>query len=271
MKKRQPCMAILMVTLFVSALAGCSDTLSRSFYRHHPRSLQAVEQVWGTPVNTVALDNGIEKRIYTIQTPYTDLKYRYFLIKDDQVLASGITDTGPTAAPQAHLDCVAFSVSTLSKAFYLRHPTTVEHLDTTWGTPFCVSDTDEGLQYRVYPVDTPYADFRYRKFIVKEGRVIASHLSPEQTCHVDAPQTVHDIEINEISHLYYAKHPMSLQQVETVWGTPVFVRESDNGLQKRVYRLQVPTDAAFAFRFFIIQNGMVVSSGITDTVGTTAN
>ena len=77
-------------------------------------------------------------------------------------------------------------------------------------------------------------------------------------------------EINEISHRYYTSHPMSLEQVELVWGPPVLVRKSDNGLEKRIYRLEIPSDAAFAFRFFVIRNGMVVCSGITDTVDTTS-
>lgn len=269
--KREPIhVTIVAASFLVLVLAGCSDTLSRSYYRHHPRSVPAVEQVWGTPVNTVALGNGVEKRIYAIKKPYTDLKYRYFLIKDGMVLASGITDTGPAATPKAHMDTVAFAVSDLSKAFYVRHPTTVAHLDKTWGSPACISDADDGFQYRAYAVATPYADFKYRQFMLKDGKVIASHLSPEQTCPVDTSQVVRDLEINEISHRYYTSHPMSLEQVEIVWGPPVLVRKSDNGLEKRLYRLEIPSDAAFAFRFFVIRNGMVVCSGITDTVDTTS-
>ena len=80
--------------ILLLAVAGCSDTLSRAYYTHHLRSVQDVESVWGPPVYTSSLDRGIEKRTCTIQSPYTDLKYRYFLIKDGMVLASGITDSG---------------------------------------------------------------------------------------------------------------------------------------------------------------------------------
>jgi len=269
MKKKQIVAGIVMGSCLLFILVGCSNTLSRSFYTHHPRNLQSVEQVWGQPVNVVSLENGIEKRTYAIQTPYTDLKYRYFLFKNGRVLASGITDTGPVAVQEKATETIAFAPSDLSKAFYDRNPTTVVHLDQTWGTPVCVEDAKDGNQYRVYAIDTPYADFRYRKFVVRDDRVVASYLAPEDSCGMETEPVFHDIEINELSHRYYTAHPMTLEAVETVWGRPVFVRESQKGLEKRIYHLQVPSDAAFAYRFFIVEDGMVVSSGITDTVNTT--
>jgi hypothetical protein len=269
MTPKQIVAGIVMGSCFLLALAGCSDRLSRSFYADHPRSLQSVERVWGQPVKIAALDKGVEKRTYAIQSPYTDLKYRYFLFKNDKVLASGITDTGPVAAHAKAAGSVAFAPSGLSKAFYARHPTTVDHLDRTWGNPLCVEDAEDGNQYRVYAIDTPYADFRYRKFVVRDDRVVASYLAPEESCGMEPEPAIHDIEINELSHRYYAAHPMTLEAVETVWGRPVFVRKSEKGLEKRIYRLKVPSDTAFGFRFFIVENGMVVSSGITDTVNTT--
>jgi hypothetical protein len=269
MKKKQIGAGIVMGSCLLILLVGCSDSLSRSFYTHHPRNLQSVEQAWGQPVNVVPLDNGIEKRTYSVQTPYTDLKYRYFLFKNGRVLASGITDTGPAASHEKAIETVAFAPSDLSKAFYKHHPTTVVHLNRTWGAPICVEDAEDGNQYRVYAIDTPYADFSYRKFVVKDNRVVASYLAPEESCGMEPEPAIQDIEINELSHRYYAAHPMTLEAVETVWGRPVFVRKSEKGLEKRIYRLQVPSDAAFAYRFFIVENGMVVSSGITDTVDTT--
>jgi len=269
MKKKQIAAGIVMGSCLLFVLAGCSDTLSRSFYTHHPRDLQSIEQVWGQPVNVVPLENGIEKRTYAIQSPYTDLKYRYFLFKNDKVLASGITDTGPVATHEKAAESVAFSPSDLSKSFYARHPTAVDHLDQTWGTPICIEDAADGNQYRVYEIDTPYADFRYRKFVVRDGQVVASYLAPGESCGIEPEPVFHDIEINELSHRYYAAHPMTLEAVESVWGRPVFVRKSEKGLEKRIYRLQVPSDAAFAYRFFIVENSRVVSSGITDTVNTT--
>ncbi len=258
--------------ILLFCVVGCSDSLSRSFYNHHPRSAQEMEKVWGEPVDIAVLDGGVERRTYTIQSPYTDLKYRYFLIKDGMVLASGITDTGKKVPPDTHHESVGFDASDLSKAFYSKHKTTVADLDSTWGQPLVVQDANDGTQFRVYEIQAPYTDFRFRKFIVKDGIVVASRISPETGFNADFKrQDYRAIEINEISHLYYKNHPISLEAVETVWGSPILIQKSDNGLEKRTYTLQMPTDAAFAFRFFIIEDGMVVSSGISDTMDVIAN
>ncbi|MCB2145804.1 MAG: hypothetical protein KQI81_04965 [Deltaproteobacteria bacterium] len=271
MKKRRVCAVIGIGTILLFTVVGCSDSLSRTFYTHHPRSAQEVEMVWGKPVDVIRLDGGIEKRTYVIQSPYTDLKYRYFLIRDNVVLASGITDTAGAVPPKIQQENVGFVPSDLSKAYYARHKTTVAHLDQTWGKPLQVQDMNDGMQVRVYSIQDPYTDFKLRKFIVKDGIVVASRISPETEFSVDTrPQEYRSIEINEISHLYYQKHPMSLEAVEMAWGEPVLIQKADNGLEKRTYKLQIPTDAAFAFRFFIIKDGQVISSGISDTMDVSA-
>ena len=262
--------AFVMVTmgiLFSFAVAGCSDTLSRAFYTHHPRSVEDLESVWGQPVAVTAITDDIEKRTYLSQGPVVDLKYRYFLIKDGMVLASGITDTEKTMQPESHQETVEFPASDLSKAYYARHRTTVDHLDRTWGKPLLVKDDQDGTQYRIYEIDNAYTDFRFRRFIVKDGIVVASRISPERG--FSGNSTQHDfkgIEINEISHWYYKNHPMTLKAVESTWGEPVSIQKTKTGLEKRTYRLTIPSNAALGFRFFIIDKGMVVSSGISDTL-----
>lgn len=135
--------------LLLFFIVGCSDTLSRSFYTHHPRSAQKVQTVWGEPVDVTVLDGDIERRTYTIQSPYTDLHDRYFLIKNDMVLACGLTDTGKRLPPDILRETVGFAASDLSRAFYARHRTTAAHLDLTWGEPLIVQDTNDGTQFRV--------------------------------------------------------------------------------------------------------------------------
>jgi hypothetical protein len=188
-------------------------------------------------------------------------------LRDGMVLASGITDTGKVVSPVVHRETIGFLASDLSKAFYAKHQTPVAHLDQTWGKLLRVQDADDGMQYRIYAVKDAFSDFRFRKFVVKDGFVIASRLSPEPGFKTESAKGDYKgIEINEISHLYYKNHPMSLESVETVWGAPVLIQKTDNRLEKRTYKLQMPTDAAFAFRFFIIESGMVVSSGVSDTM-----
>ncbi|WP_319409687.1 hypothetical protein [uncultured Desulfosarcina sp.] len=272
MRKNRISTSIGISIILIFAIVGCSDTLSRKFYTHHPKSAQDVEKVWGQPTDITELEGGIEKRTYAVQNPYTDLKYRYFLIKDGMVLASGITDTGKKIEQEVHHQTDGFVPSDLSVAFYAKHRTTVTDLDQTWGKPLLVKDAKDGKQFRLYKITAPYADFNFREFILKDGVVVASSLNPKQAFSIDSQQHEYKgIEINEISALYYTRHPMTLETVEATWGKPVFIEKTKKGLEKRTYKLQMPADTAFAFRFFIIDGGMVVSSGVSDTVTVTAN
>lgn len=266
-----PIVGLLMVLMI--AVAGCSTNLSRKFYQHYPRSIADVERDWGEPVKVTMLENGIEKRVYPIQSPYTDLKYRYFLFRHNMVLASGITDIGKEAPADVPQPSVDFKPSDLSKIFYAKNRTTVAHIDSTWGEPVDVKDMPDGTQVRVYAIKDPYTDFKYRKFIVKDGIVVASRISPEiggVTPPSGKPGTC-CIEINEISNLYYRNHPMSLNELKQNWGEPVLIEKDENGLEKWVYKLKIPVDAGFSFRFFVIDDGHVVSSGVRDTLDISDN
>ena len=259
---------VVVVALIMLTITGCSDKLSRAYYVQHPMSSAEVAKAWGDPVAVVPLDGGIEKRVYRIQNPYTDLKYRYFLVKDGMVLASGISDT-VTAEKEdaASEDTTGFVPSDLSRTFYSHHRTTVAQLDDIWGTPVDVKTMSDGTQYRTYEIANAYTDFKYRRFIVKDGLVVASRISPYQEFNTkDHAKDAQGIEINEISHAYYKLHPMSLQEVESVWGKPVMVQQSGSGPEKRYYKIKIPSDVGFEFRFFIVQDGMVLSSGVTDAV-----
>jgi hypothetical protein len=255
-----------LVALMLTA-AGCSNSPSRAFYQHNPRSLEDVEASWGQPVRIIGLEKDMEKRVYPIQSPYTDLKYRYFLFKDGMVLASGLTDIGKEASSDAHRQTIDFHPSDLSEAYYALNPTSVEHINNTWGEPLRVKDMSDGTQVRVYPIQDPYTDFKYRKFIVRDGMVVASRISRDKGFSSPShPSDTCCIEINELSRLYYRNNPMSLEALKQVWGEPLYIERDDNGLEKWIYELQMPIDAGFSFRFFIIDDGMVVSSGVRDTL-----
>jgi hypothetical protein len=256
-----------LVALMLTA-AGCSNSLSRTFYRHNPRSLDDVQASWGEPVRITALENDMEKRVYPIQSPYTDLKYRYFLFKDGMVLASGLTDIGKETSSDEQRQTVGFHPSDLSEVYYAQNRTPVEHIDSMWGEPLRVKEMPDGTQVRVYAIQHPYTDFKYRKFIVRDGIVVGSRISPDKGFSVpsEQPDDTCCIDINELSRRYYRNHPMSLEDVKQVWGQPVLVEKDDNGLEKWVYELKLPVDAGFSFRFFVIDDGMVVSSGVRDTL-----
>jgi hypothetical protein len=267
--RRLPVLSVIgMLTMIIVNAVGCSHYLNEKYYQHNPRTLQDVEADWGEPITTTKMENGMEKRVYPIQSPYTDLKYRYFLFRDGMVLASGLTDMGKEASAGDHRQTVGFHPSDLSEAYYALNRTSVAHIDHTWGEPLRVEEMPDGTQVRVYAIQDPYTDFKYRKFIVRDGIVVASRISPDKGFSVpsEQPENTCCIDINELSRLYYRNHPMSLVDVKQVWGQPVLVEKDDNGLEKWVYELKIPVDAGFSFRFFVIDDGMVVSSGVRDTL-----
>jgi len=65
------------------------NDLSKAYYEHRPLSLAEEEQLWGKPAAVKKLSNGMEERYYRYQNTL-DLGYRYFVIQDGRVVASGI-------------------------------------------------------------------------------------------------------------------------------------------------------------------------------------
>jgi len=266
MKACKWALGVSMLGLLLLVMTGCSDSLSRSYYARHPMSSEEVSRVWGAPVAVIPMDEGIEKRIYAIQNPATDLKYRYFLVKEGQVFASGITDQTSLPATPAPEEKTSFVPSDLSKLYYQKVAVSAADLDRVWGQPLHI-DAVDGMQRRVYEISDPMTDFRYRYFLIKDGRVFASRISTERGFKDPVgSRTQKGIQIGESSKSYYDKHPMTLDAVEKVWGQPVAVEKGDGGLEKRIYKIVNPYPSAFEFRYFIVRNGNVVSSGITDTV-----
>jgi hypothetical protein len=61
---------------------------SSDYYRNHPTALESIEATWGKPVQVRTLANGMEERLYKF-TGTQDIGYRFFLIQDGKVIASG--------------------------------------------------------------------------------------------------------------------------------------------------------------------------------------
>lgn len=267
MKKSLQLALSLILGLALWQVTGCSDKLSRAYYARHPMSSQEVAKVWGDPVAVTQLDSGIEKRVYPIQNAVTALKYRYFLVRNDRVLASGLTDRAEGAVQDRADKQQGFVPSDLSKAYYEKFPMSVEELDRIWGRPISVEATQGGAERRVYELSDPYTDFRYRYFLIDDGRVVASRISTRKGFRDESDQRrQQSIQVNEISQAFYERYPMTLAEVEKTWGQPAFVLSEGGGLEKRIYKIANPYPAGFEFRYFILRGERVVSSGITDTI-----
>ena len=267
MKKSLQLAICLILGLTLWQITGCSDRLSRAYYARHPMSSKEVAKIWGDPVAVQQLPNNVEKRIYPIQNAVTDLKYRYFLIQGGTVLASGLTDSLSGAGQEQNDLVQGFVPSDISKTYYEKHPMSVGELDRIWGRPLAVDTAADGAERRVYEISDPFTDFRYRYFLIRNDRVVASRISPDKGFQKsDSHRTQQNIQVNEISHAFYEKHPMTLAEVEKTWGQPALVISGKTGMEKRIYKIANPYPSGFEFRYFIVEGAKVVSSGITDTI-----
>jgi hypothetical protein len=225
-------------------------------------SLQDVENTWGKPAAIQKLADGAEKRFYRNMNTM-DLGFRYFTIKDGNVIANGMVAAAelPSApVPQANL---AEAKVGMSKSYYSGHSTLVADIEQTWGKPVAVKALDSGKEERYYKYQSAM-DIGYRTFLVQDGKVIASGYTT-----LNALPTVQVGKANlaegklGISKSYYSGHPTMVADIEQTWGKPVAVKALDNGKEERYYKYQNSMDVGF--RTFLIQDGKVVASGVAGT------
>jgi hypothetical protein len=249
--------------------SGCTNKASRAFYAKNPAAAENVLKTWGEPVNVHPLGCGMEKRYYKIDDPYpAALGYRYFVVKNDKVVYSGITDMDGSPNTLTTEKDIAFSVSDLSRSYYANRPEKAVKTLESWGKPVNVMKLEDGVEQRVYKIDNPYLSaFGYRYFRVKDGSVIASGLAESDgTVGVKLSNVCMPLSVTELSRGYYAINPMSEQTLQNVWGTPVDARPIGNGVEQRTYKIQNAYPASLGFRYFQVKDGQVIASGITDMV-----
>ena len=58
----------------------------------------------------------------------------------------------------------------------------------------------------------------------------------------------------------YKAHPVSVDQLDASWGTPVNVITIAKGVEKRIYG---PKDVVIGYTYFITDNGQVIDRGVT--------
>jgi len=65
-----------------------------------------------------------------------------------------------------------------------------------------------------------------------------------------------------LDKLYYADKPDPVKALTDTYGTPLWVEVQPNGAEKLVYRVRDPMGGNDYRRYFIIENGKVISGGI---------
>ncbi len=259
---------LIFITLLLGACATSFEEKSEKFYADHPDVAKQIVKDWGQPMAVEEMENGYEKWIYKIDNPWpVEMAYRYFIIKDGRVLYSGLTDQGKTKINAEFADTDRFSSGKLSHEFYEKHHRKADQMLKAWGDPVDVIKLENGTEKRIYEFENQFTGTAYRYFIIDaDGNVVASGMSDTLPAAQNKNQHLFKgFEVVECSDKFYQKHPQSTQKLQQDWGKPLVVEKFEDNLEKWIY--EYPNFVTgIAYRFFIVQNGMVKCSGITDTL-----
>ena len=270
--KRPLTLMFLLASILVMGSWGAKAsalTMSEQYYQRHPLMADTLEKTWGAPVAVQDLENGLQKRVYKVRNPYPEtLSYRYFIVKDGRVVSSGLSDTVGVEKMAESGGTTTLPVSQISQSYYARYPMKAEEVKKTWGKPVLTILLDPGIEQWVFEIHNPYpAQLKYRYFTFKDGMVLASGVTDiigtekeAATCSSDGPP------VAQLSKLYYGKVTLKADELAKTWGQPVLVQKLDNGMENRVYRIRNPYPEQFKYRYFLISNGRVVASGVSETV-----
>jgi hypothetical protein len=265
-------LTLLLCALLVGggALAGTAaafDQTSKAFYEKHPMSVDQVKKQWGKPTAVVKSAGDTEKLYYKLKDAYlVNTAYRFFVIKDGAVLYSGLSQTIDKKGDQKKPE--QFPVSRLDQAYYKKNMVSVEKLEKVMGDPLVTKPIASGGVVYVYKMKNPWiVDSAYQYFIVKDGRVMGSGatdvISETQLSGKGATKPEY---VMALSKIYYQKHPLSVTDVDRVWGKPVAVKQLDVMTQERFYNNEGGTGMLQKYRYFVVENDTVIASGLSDTI-----
>ncbi|MFH1982785.1 MAG: hypothetical protein ABIL58_13155 [Pseudomonadota bacterium] len=247
--------------------AAAFDQTSQAFYEKHPMSADQVKKQWGKPTAVVKSAGDTEKLYYKLKDSFiVDTAYRFFVIKDGTVLYSGLSQTidktGDSKKPEQ------FPVSRLDQAYYKKNMVSVEKLEKVMGDPVVTKPIASGGLVYVYKMKTPWlVDTAYQYFIVKDGRVMGSGATDSiGETQIGGKGTTKPEYVTELSKIYYQKHPLSVADVDRVWGKPAAVKQLDVMTQERFYNNEAGTGVMQKYRYFVIENDAVIASGLSNTI-----
>ena len=259
---------VLVLFLSVWAVSATALTLSEQYYQKHPLMADSLEKIWGKPVAVQELANGMQKRVYKVRNPYPEtLSYRFFIVKDDRVVSSGLSDTAGVEQMVASGTTTTLPVSQISESYYARFPMKAEEVKRIWGKPVVAKTVDTGIEQWIFEIEHPYpVQLKYRYFTIKDGMVLASGVTDIIGTEKEAAACgTEDPPVAQISKLFYGKFTLTAADVAKTWGQPVLVQKLDNGMENRVFRIPNPYPEQFKYRYFLIRNEKVVASGVSET------
>lgn len=250
----------------IAGTAAAFDQTSMAFYEKHPMTADEVKSKMGKPTKTVKA-HGVEKLYYKIQHNFlVDTAYRFYVIKDGKVLYSGLSQTieGGKEIKKAE----QFPISRLDQAYYQKNMVSVDKLEKVMGKPMLIKPSTGGTNVYVYKMKAPWiVDSSYQYFIVKNGRVMGSGATDVVIKEdVKDEGKVKPQYVKELSKIFYEKHHLSVAEVDKVWGTPLVVKKLSDTVEERFYSNKEGTQTILKYRYFVVENGQVIASGVADSV-----
>ncbi len=146
------------------------NVISKNFWTGHPTK---VEEFMGKPDSVRHLENGTVEMFYKYAGTQS-VGYRYFVVKDGQIIASGTTSAA-LSDPKV-VDKAETRTINLSKNYFKNNPTTVEAVEVTWGKPAQIKTLSNGMEERLYKYKGTQ-NYGYRFFLIQDRKVIASGIT----------------------------------------------------------------------------------------------
>ena len=150
--------------------------LSHRYYQNNPTTAKEIDQTWGKPVAVRALEDGSEERYYKTDNTIK-LGYRYFLVKNGNVVADGLSDV--TGAPEQKRELKGVPIYTVLEM----GTETVAEVESVWGKPIGVKKLANGMEERYYKIDNSMK-IGDQMFLFKEGKAVGKDVATFQ-----APQS----------------------------------------------------------------------------------
>ena len=264
-------LTLLVCTLLVggwvfAGMAAAFDQTSKAFYDKHPMSVDQVKKQWGKPTAVVESKGDVEKLYFKLKDAYlVDTAYRFFVVKDGMVLYSGLSQTIDKRSDIKKPE--QFPISRLDQAYYKKNMISVEKLEKVMGDPILTKPTSTGGLVYVYKIKNPWlVDSAYQYFIVKDGRVMGSGATDVISETQIGGGSSKPKYVKELSKIFYQKHPLSVADVDRVWGKPVTVKQLDVMTQERFYKNEAGTQKTQKYRYFVVENDKVIASGLSNSI-----
>jgi hypothetical protein len=144
---------------------GIHSAASEAYYAIHQTTVDDIVARWGQPCQAIKLANGAEELFF--HTGQTELGDMVFMVRDGKVIAGS---AGAAPIENAPVPYTGLAFNDLSTAYYTAHPTTVDSIMKTWGTPSQVRKLNNGMEELLFHVDNLVGDVC---FLIKDGKVIA--------------------------------------------------------------------------------------------------